>query len=74
MPYSFTDAGIATQQEVKRFLDDHIYPNEEEYYKQQDEFGPSGYPPIMPSFKGQLREEDILQLIAYLKSLPGGSP
>ena len=43
----------------------------------------AGYPPLMPSFKGQLREDDILRLVAYLKTLrnpsgtaaqPGGSP
>ena len=49
----------------------------------------AGYQPIMPSFKGQASEEQILQLIAYIKSLsnsqgapqspatqqsPGGTP
>lgn len=29
----------------------------------------SGYQPLMPSFKGQLREDEILALIAYIKSL-----
>jgi cytochrome c oxidase subunit 2 len=28
-----------------------------------------GYPPIMPSFRGQLTEEQIFDLIAYVKSL-----
>jgi cytochrome c oxidase subunit II len=28
-----------------------------------------GYPPIMPTFKGLISEEGILQIIAYLKSL-----
>lgn len=28
----------------------------------------AGYPPIMPSFSGQLSEEDVLALIAYIKS------
>ncbi|HEY6455847.1 MAG TPA: cytochrome c oxidase subunit II [Steroidobacteraceae bacterium] len=28
----------------------------------------AGYPPLMPSFAGQLSEEDLLALIAYLKS------
>lgn len=33
----------------------------------------AGYAPIMPSFSGQLTEEDMLALIAYIKSLsPGG--
>jgi len=29
----------------------------------------AGYTPIMPSFKGQLSEEDILKLVAYIRSL-----
>ena len=28
-----------------------------------------GFPPIMPSFRGVLAEEQLLQLIAYIKSL-----
>ncbi len=27
------------------------------------------YPPIMPTFRGQVNEEQVLQLIAYVKSL-----
>ncbi len=29
----------------------------------------AGYQPIMPTFQGQLKEEDILSLIAYIRSL-----
>jgi len=29
----------------------------------------AGYQPLMPSYKGQVREDEILSLIAYLKSL-----
>jgi len=29
----------------------------------------AGYPPIMPSYRGQLTEEQIMALIAYMKSL-----
>jgi cytochrome c oxidase subunit 2 len=29
----------------------------------------ASYPPIMPSFAGQLSEEDVLKLVAYIKSL-----
>lgn len=32
-----------------------------------------GYQPIMPSFKGQVTEEQLLALIAYIKSLSGGT-
>jgi hypothetical protein len=38
----------------------------------------AGYQPIMPSFRNQLSEEQLLQLVAYIKSLrdargPGGA-
>jgi cytochrome c oxidase subunit 2 len=31
----------------------------------------AGYPPIMPSFEGQLSEEEILQIIGYIRSMKG---
>jgi cytochrome c oxidase subunit 2 len=40
----------------------------------------AGYPPVMPSYRGQLSEEQLFQLIAYIKSLqsvrnvPPGAP
>jgi cytochrome c oxidase subunit 2 len=35
----------------------------------------AGYRPIMPSFKGQVSEEDLIRLIAFIKALePGGTP
>jgi cytochrome c oxidase subunit 2 len=35
----------------------------------------AGYDPIMPSFAGQISEEDIVKLVAYIKSLaPGAAP
>ena len=32
----------------------------------------AGYKPIMPTFQGQLDEEQVLQLVAYIKSLGAG--
>ncbi len=29
-----------------------------------------GYPPVMPTFPGELSEENLMNLIAYIKSLP----
>jgi cytochrome c oxidase subunit 2 len=29
----------------------------------------AGYQPVMPTFQGQISEEDLLQLIAYIKTL-----
>ena len=35
----------------------------------------AGYQPLMPTFQGLVNEEGLLQLIAYIKSLPGtGAP
>lgn len=32
-----------------------------------------GYQPIMPTFKGQVTEEQLVSLVAYIKSLSGGA-
>lgn len=34
----------------------------------------AGYPPVMPSFAGQINEEDLLKIIAYIKSLAPENP
>jgi cytochrome c oxidase subunit 2 len=34
----------------------------------------AGYPPLMPSFRGRISEEDLFQLIAYIKSLANRQP
>jgi cytochrome c oxidase subunit II len=33
-----------------------------------------GYPPIMPTFKGQVNEEQLTSLVAYIKTLGGNAP
>jgi cytochrome c oxidase subunit 2 len=33
-----------------------------------------GYQPIMPTFQGQISEEGLLQLVAYIKSLSKAQP
>jgi cytochrome c oxidase subunit 2 len=33
----------------------------------------AGFQPIMPTFQGQVSEDQIIQLIAFIKSLPGGT-
>jgi cytochrome c oxidase subunit 2 len=33
----------------------------------------AGYPPIMPAYRGQLSEEQVMQVIAYIKSLSGAA-
>jgi cytochrome c oxidase subunit 2 len=34
----------------------------------------AGYQPVMPTFQGQISEEGLLQIIAYIRSLRGGLP
>ena len=34
----------------------------------------AGYPDIMPSFAGQIREEDLVRIVAYIKSLASEAP
>jgi cytochrome c oxidase subunit 2 len=35
----------------------------------------AGYEPIMPSYDGQVTEEELIKLIEFIKSLkPGGTP
>lgn len=34
----------------------------------------AGYPPIMPSFKGQLDENQLMDLLAYIKGLAANAP
>ena len=29
----------------------------------------AGYEPVMPSFKGQISEQDLLKILAYIKSI-----
>jgi acyl-CoA dehydrogenase len=72
LPYSFTDAGVALQQEVKQFLDDHIYPNEEEYHRQQADVGTTGYPPVMDKLKAAARERGLWNL--FLPHLAPDAP
>jgi cytochrome c oxidase subunit 2 len=33
----------------------------------------AGFPPVMPSFKGQLTEDQVTDLVAYIKSLAGAT-
>jgi acyl-CoA dehydrogenase len=62
MPYQFTEKGLAMQAEVKRYMNDFIYPNEQEYHEQQEELGANGYPPVMDKLKAAARERGLWNL------------
>ncbi len=53
MPYQFTDEGLSIQAEVARFLDEHVYPAEQQFYAELEEVGPDGYPPILDKLKSE---------------------
>ena len=72
MPYQFTDEGLAMQEDVRLFMDDHIYPNEVEYYAQLEEVGPNGYPPILDKLKAAARERGLWNL--FLPHLSPDAP
>jgi acyl-CoA dehydrogenase len=62
VPYEFTEQGRQLLDEVKRYMDDHIYPNEEEYHEQMAEVGPNGYAPVMDKLKAAARERGLWNL------------
>ena len=63
-PVPLADGGTVIADD--RYLHDSIV-----YPKQQIV---ASYDPIMPSFKGVIGEEDLVKLIAYIKSLAPGQP
>jgi cytochrome c oxidase subunit II len=58
-PVTLANGTMVTADE--RFLHDHIlFPNQTL---------PAGYPPIMPSFAGQISEDDLAALVDYIKTM-----
>ena len=72
MTYEFTPKGLAMQDEVKQFMNDHIYPNEAEYSASTHELGEHSYPPILDKLKAVARERGLWNL--FLPHLRPGEP
>ena len=72
MPYEFTEAGLAQQAEINRFMDEHIYPNETEYHRQYHDGGEHSYPPILDELKAEARKRGLWNL--FLPHLREGDP
>ena len=72
MPYEFTEAGLAQQAEINRFMDEHIYPNETEYHRQYHDGGDHSYPPILDELKAEARKRGLWNL--FLPHLREGDP
>ena len=63
-PVPLADGSVVTADE--RYLRDAILLPRKEVA--------AGYAPIMPSFAGRIAEEDLLDLIAYIRSLADARP
>ena len=75
MPYEFTKKGLETQEEVRRFMEHMIYPNEEIVEKQLEEVGPDGYPPILDKLKSAALERGLWNLfLPHLRADNPGTP
>ena len=72
MPYEFTQAGLTRQAEINEFMDEHIYPNETEYYRQYHAGGDHSYPPILDELKAEARKRGLWNL--FLPHLREGDP
>ncbi len=66
MAHAYTDKGLEMQEAVQSFMDDHIYPNEQEYHEQYAELAAAGdvhaTPAIMEKLKAAARERGLWNL------------
>jgi acyl-CoA dehydrogenase len=62
VPYQFSEEGLAVQAEVQRFMDEHVYPNEQRYYEELAEVGPQGYPIVLDGLKARAMEQGLWNL------------
>jgi acyl-CoA dehydrogenase len=60
--YQFSPEGVAMLEDVRQFMDDHIYPAEEEYHEELAEVGERGYPPVLEKLKAAARERNLWNL------------
>ncbi len=72
MPYDFTAEGLARQEDVRTFMDDFIFPNETEYYRQYHAGPEHGYPPILDDLKAEAKNRGLWNL--FLPHLREGDP
>jgi acyl-CoA dehydrogenase len=72
MPYQFTPQGEALLADVISFMDDHIYPNEEEYDAEAARLGNDADPPLLEKLKAAARERGLWNL--FLPHLAPDAP
>ncbi len=72
MPYEFSQQGLEMQEEVRRYMDSVILPNEETYHDQLVSVGPDGYPPVLDKLKAAALDRGLWNL--FLPHLRPGTP
>jgi len=72
MPQSPQSEGERILEAVRRFMDEHIYPNEARFYEELEQVGPYGHPPVVDELKKEARAAGLWNL--FLPELREGDP
>ena len=62
MLYPESEKVVALKRRVESFMDRHVYPNEERFYKEAEELGPWKVYPIVEELKPKARSEGLWNL------------
>ncbi len=62
MPYEFSEQGLAVQGAVHQFMREYVYPNEPLYYRQLQDAGPQGSPPVLDKLKSLALQRNLWNL------------
>lgn len=62
MLYPESEKVVALKRRVESFMDRHVYPNEERFYKEAEEFGPWKVYPVVEELKPKARSEGLWNL------------
>jgi acyl-CoA dehydrogenase len=72
MPHEVSAEGQRVLESVRRFMDQHVYPNEERFYAELDEVGPFGHPPVLEELKAKAAAEGLWNL--FIPDLAADQP
>jgi len=62
MLYPESEKVVALKRRLESFMDRHVYPNEERFYKEAEELGPWKVDPIVEELKPKARSEGLWNL------------
>lgn len=72
MPHEVSAEGQRVLESVRRFMDQHVYPNEERFHAELDEVGPFGHPPVLEELKAKASAEGLWNL--FIPDLAADQP